>query len=276
MNRYTLYFLGLFLGAVCGVSASMGTMPSLDDYGVVSEKGSRLAKDATLSGLYNRTLADLSELQGAAEMVRELHALADWTGLKKGKAPRHFHKRLSTLKKTVRQTEWLTDEQKQLVASLIDRLGKKKQRHATEAAVFGSLTAAVVVAWLSAMVVAKMRNNTRKGYCDKSDFDDDETPGSGGDGGMASIKPNDRAALGRGYVLPTAPPLAAPAESSWWDILRLAPQAPTGVQPSHFPDAPTTRPDTAAGYDTVPQPQVGIPLLVQSILNPNKTDEILV
>ena len=254
MNRYTLYFLGLFLGAVCGVSVSMGTMPSLDDYGVVSEKGSRLAKDATLSGLYNGALADLSELQGSAEMAKELHALADWTGLKKGKAPKHFHKRLSLLKKTVRQTEWLTDEQKQLVASLINRLGRKKMQHATAAAVFGSLTAAVVVAWLSAIVVAKMRKNKEAGYGDKSESDDNATPGSGGDGGMASIKPNDRAALGRGHALPTAPPLAAPAKRSWWNILRDAPKVPTGAQPHDLPDAP---------YGPVQQHQAGVPAGLQ-------------
>ncbi|MEI7580269.1 MAG: hypothetical protein WCJ17_00565 [bacterium] len=265
MNRYTLYFLGLFLGAVCGVSASMGTMPSLDDYGVVSEKGSRLAKDATLSGLYNRTLADLSELQGAAEMVRELHALADWAGLKKGKAPRHFHKRLSTLKKTVRQTEWLTDEQKQLVASLIDRLGKKKQRHATEAAVFGSLTAAVVVACLSAMVVAKMRKNKEAGYgggmdpykkgSTHSSFGEGPSGGMGtplGQGGEQAYQLNPFAGssggLGNG---PSASPNAAPQATVFGLQASDYVEVPTGAQPQDLPNAP---------YGPVQQFPVGVPL----------------
>ena len=155
MNTYKLYFLGLFLGAACVVLPSVAFVPALRDYGVVCEKNSRLAIDTELSELYIRALEDLSQFQGTAEMVRELHALADWTGLKKGKAPKHFHKRLSALKKTVRQTEWLTDEQKKLAALLIDRLGKKKQRHTTAAAVCGSLTAVAVGVCLGGMVVAK-------------------------------------------------------------------------------------------------------------------------
>jgi len=83
-----------------------------------------------------------------------------------------------------------------------------------------------------------MRKNKKAGYGGGMDPDGDETPGSGGYGGMASIKQNARAALGRGHALPTAPPLAASAKRSWWDLLRDAPEVPTGAQPHDLPGAP--------------------------------------
>jgi|GEM_PF-4925716 len=228
MNTRKLYILGLFLGVVCGVSASMRTMTLLSDYGVVCEKGSRLAKDAKLSELYSLTLADLSELQGTAEMVRELHALTDWTGLKKGEAPRHFHKRLDALKKMVRHNEWLITEQKKLLTSLIDRLGRKKQRHSTEAAVFGSLTAAAVVACLSAAVFNNMKKNT-------------EENNNGGGNEARDNETNGSHSGGIGNSLPSQ-------NVSGFDLTRL-------------PDPPTS--PLVDTYGPVPQHHVGVPICLQ-------------
>ena len=229
MNNRFYALAGIAFSCVMSASVVGSTSFQAMAHDVQYAPGSVLAKDTKLADLYAQVLSTFTSIQGTAEYMRELDALARWTQLKKGKAPVKFHARLTVLAKKVSVNEWLTDEEKALFAQLIARLSKKKSRVRALSAVLGSLAAALAVAAIGGGLYWWKKKRFGGGEDGGSSEGNPMSLGSHGDdfsGGMGEghLRPNDRAVLDAGFAVPTAPP------------------GHNGAQLNDFPEVPTHTP----------------------------------
>lgn len=149
------------------MSASMGTMPSLDDYGVVSQlasasyaaeqhaymPGSVLAKDTQLQNLASKVFEEL-ESSGTkySDVAQKLHSLIDWMAVKGGRPPKNFKQKCLQFQKELALVP-IEISTRVSIMQLIDKASRKRMRLSAGAKWGIGLGSAAVFMALAAVAV---------------------------------------------------------------------------------------------------------------------------